>query len=365
MGATGAVGRHTAAELLRQPEVDELTLSGRDERAVSRLASAFGRASGRVGSHVVDLSVGRVADLPEADVIVSCAGPAYETEEQAVRGALRAGVPYVSVCDEHAALKKVRTLQEEARASGATIVSGCGVSPGITNMLIAHASRELDETQAIDIALARSSAESTGEASARHLLYELGHEAAEIQDHRPRAERSGTAPKLVYFPEPVGWVETFRSGHPEVITMPERHGSLESLQFRVGLIERITMDAARAFAATPLIRREGARRAFVKITRPVRPLIDRLPPSGPPWTAIRIDVRGSKNGSPETISLGAVDRLVNLASVPLTLAAMRLALGEAKGPGVKAPEEAFEVGPFLRDLVRRGIGVARLEPRPL
>lgn len=364
LGATGAAGRRTAAELLRQPEVDELVLSGRTKTSVDALARALGGAPPRVharGCDVTDLD----AHLEDVDVLVSCAGPSYETELPAAEAAVRAGVSYVSLCDEEAPFAQVQALDERARSSDCTIVSGCGLSPGITNMLASHAAGELDQLNALDIALARSSTESTGQASARHFLYELGREATVIEDGQPLAERAGTAPKLVYFPEPVGWVETFFCGHPEALSVPRSHPSLHALEFRIGLIERITMDTARAFAATPLVRSERARRAFVSMTRPLKPVIDRLPPTGAPWTAARVDAHGSKDGSPTTISLGVVDRLMNFASIPLTLAALRLGTGRAKTRGVVDPEEAFEVGAFLRDLTRRGISVARLEPRPV
>lgn len=365
VGATGAAGRRTAAELLRQPEVEHLVLAGRNETAVTRLAHALGRGSNRVGSRTADLTAAGPHDFGGVDVVVSCAGPHYETEEPSVRAAIAAGVSYVSLCDEHAALQEVQLLDREAKGAGVTIVNGFGLSPGITNMLVAHAARELDDIEAIDIALARSSAETNGPASARHFLYELGYEAPMVQDHQPQVAKAGTSPKLVYFPEPVGWVETFRSGHPEVVTLPVRYPALQSLQFRIGLIERITMDTVRAFSATPLVRNERARRTFISATRPLRPLIDRLPPSGPPWTAARVDVKGSKDSNPVQISLGTLDRLLNFASVPLTLAALRLGSGDVAGPGVRMPEEAFDAGRFLSDLVKRGIGIARLEPNPV
>lgn len=365
LGATGAAGRRTAAELLRQPEIEHLVVSGRSRTAVTQLAASLGGGSSRIEARSGDVAVGPLPDLGGVDVIVSCAGPQYETEEAAVRAAIAAGVSYVSLCDEHAALQRVQELNDEARQAGTTIVNGCGLSPGITNMLVAHAARELDGVETIDIALARSSAEAKGPATARHFLYEMGYEAPVIEDRRGRMTKAGTSPKLVYFPEPAGWVETFRCGHPEVVTLPARYPTLENLGFRIGLIERITMDTARAFAATPLVRSEGARRFFISATRPLRPLIDRLPPSGAPWTAARIDVRGSKRGAPVTVSFGTVDRLLNYAAVPLTLAALRLGNSDVSGTGVLAADEAFDAPDFLSELTRRGIGIGRLEPSPV
>ena len=366
LGATGVSGRKTAAELLRQPAVETLWLCGREQKRLDELAGAFGDSQ-RVQPRAFDLSEASLHSnlFRDADVVVSCAGPGYVTEGPAARAAVEGTSAYVSLCDDASGFEQAKALHERATDAGVTVVSGCGLSPGVTNLLIAHAARQLDDIEAVDISLARSSVESHGEATTRHLLYELGEEAPVVKDGRRTSEPSGSAPRLVFFPEPIGWVETFRMGHPEILTIPPRYDGVTTVQFRVGLAERITMDTARAFGATPFARSETARSFFVAATKPLRPLIDRLPPRGPAWSGARVDLHGTKDDSPRTISLAAVDRLLNFTSAALTLAALRLGDGEVGGPGVLSVEDAFEPEAFLRDLTKRGIAVAELEPKPV
>ena len=366
LGATGQTGRRTTAELLRQPEVEMLWLGGRREAELAALVAAFGSPE-RVRFRAFDLAEARLHGnvFADADVVVSCAGPGYETEEPAARAAIEGGASYISLCDEYDTLARLRALDDLAVDADVTVVAGCGLSPGITNLLIEHGARQMDTVESIDIALARSSAESNGEATSRHFLYELSQDAPVINDHQLVFERPGSSPKLVYFPEPIGWVETYRIGHAEILTLPERYEGLSSAQFRAGLAEKVTMDTARAFCATPLARSERARRLFVAATKPLRPLIDRLPPNGPAWSGARVDLHGLDSGRTKTISLGVVDRLSNLVSVTLTLAALRLGDTRARRGGVLSVEEAFESPALLRDLSERGIGIAELEPRPV
>lgn len=363
LGATGALGRRTAAELLRQPDVEELWLSGRDERKIATLATFFGGISDRL--RVFPLDLARDPDLRldsrAPDVVVSTAGPVYETELAGVRASVEAGSSYVSLCDEYEPARSVRGLDAAARSAGVTVVSGCGLSPGITNLLVAHVSPDRGSVESVDIALAASSAETQGEATARHLLYCLSLDAPVLRDGRLLKERAGSAPKLVFFPEPVGWVETFSCGHPEILTMPDTFPNLSYMQFRLGLAERVTMDMARAFSAVPVSAKESVRRLFLTLSKPMRPLVDRLPPKGGPWSGARVDVRSGAT----IVSLGVADKMVNLTSVPLTLAALRLGRKEALDTGVVPVEQAFDVNGFLRDLVKRGIGIAQLEPAPV
>lgn len=173
--------------------------------------------------------------------------------------------------------------------------------------------------------------------------------------------RAGTSPRLVYFPDPVGWVETFRSGHPEITTLPKTYPGLRSLRYRLGLTERAAMDVVRAATASGLLATEKQRARMLKMAEPMQPVLEMLPPRGAPWTAARVDVRGQSQGRSTTISLAVVDHLSNLAAVPVVCAALEVASGQAP-TGVMVPEKAFDAASFLRTIGERGIRVARLDP---
>ena len=359
-GATGIVGRRVAAQLVQAPEVSEVVAAARHKPAADRLASLLG--GGRVTAEELDVTdTVRFAELAaSADVVLSAAGPAYRFEEQLVKASIEAGTHFVSLCDDHSVTSQVLALDDAARNAGVTIVSGCGMSPGITNLLVNVAARELDEIDEIDIAVAGSSVDSPGAATSLHFLASMHEPATAISDHAVEQRPAGTSPKLVYFPDPVGWVETFRSAHPEVVTLSRTYEGLRSLRFRVGLTERAVMDVVRASAFARLLATETQREAWLNLSQPLRPLLESMPPRGAPWTSARIDVRGRSGGRPTAVSLAVVDRLVNLAAVPAATAAIRVATEDVPR-GVVPPESAFESASFLGELNRRGIRIARLE----
>ncbi|MDQ3982384.1 MAG: saccharopine dehydrogenase NADP-binding domain-containing protein [Actinomycetota bacterium] len=365
LGATGSIGRRVSAELARHPDVDRVVLSARGAEDLERFAGLFGGKDRRVLPHRLDVTDDDAlrAAMRDADVVVSCAGPSYLLEIDCVRAAIDSRVHYVSLCDDHVVTDRVMALDDDARDAGITVISGCGLSPGLTNHLVSRARRELDENDEIEISVAASSVDAGGEAAAIHFLFELSQDAPVLADGRRTALRAGSAPKLVYFPEPVGWVETFRCGHPEVITLAETSPGLRACEFRVGLTEKPIMDIARASAALGLGGTERTRRMSYRFAEPLRPLIEKIPPRGASWTAARVDVRGKKDGRPTTESLAVVDRLANLAAAPLVLAALALARGEVHERGVRTPEAAFDAGDFLAALAQRGLRVARLEPQ--
>ncbi|HET7482167.1 MAG TPA: saccharopine dehydrogenase NADP-binding domain-containing protein, partial [Actinomycetota bacterium] len=221
LGASGIVGRRVCREVARLEGLESVVIAGRDGALLDRLVSALGHEL--FSSTTLDLhdSAALRAAMEEVDVVASAAGPAYALERDAVQAAIATGTNYVSLADDLPATEEVTALDEGATRAGVTVVSGCGMSPGLSNLLVALAARE-GEPEEVAISLAASSADDTGPATAMHFLKMLDDPAPALSDGVDEVARGGTGPRLVYFPEPIGWVETFRSGHPEVLTLPTR-----------------------------------------------------------------------------------------------------------------------------------------------
>jgi saccharopine dehydrogenase-like NADP-dependent oxidoreductase len=363
LGATGIHGSRVVAELLRTPGIKDVVAAGRSADRLDALKSRFGTAQ-RLGTKVVDVTNHKeLADaMAGADVTLSCVGPGYLLEQPCVDGAVAAGARYISLCNDYKAVDDVQKLDDQARRGHAVVVSGCGFSPGLTSLLAELASAQFERITEIEIATAVASVESPGEAAALHLLNMLAEQAGFISEGSPAATRAGSAPKPVYFPEPVGWVETYRFGHPEISTLEARHPDLETLSFRFGLTERAVMDVTRAIGAAGLAKDERYRRISLRASKPFLPLLQRIPPRSPVWSAARVDVHGRRDGRYETVSLGIADHLGNMTAAALVRGALTL---KRLKPGVHAPEGAFNAKEFFHELSLRGIRPARLEPYPV
>lgn len=355
LGATGAMGRRTATELIRRGGLERLTIAARDRGHLESLSGLI-RGSVEVGVDALDLS----ADDPAAhfrghDIVISAAGPGYLLEERCVRAAISAGVDYVSLSDDQAPARSVASMGEEALAAGVTVVSGAGVAPGISNLLVALAARRLDEVREVEICVGASSADSGGQATELHFLAMLG--SSDFAE-----SRQARSPHPVYFPDPVGWVETFGVDHPEEIVVRAAYPSLQAFRFRVGLVEKAVMDTVRAGAAAGFGSSERKRHLMLKAARPLRPLLEAMSPGSGPWTAMRVDVRGTKGARTSTVSYAVVDRLANLASIPLVRCA---SLVSGRSAGVTSLDQLGDAEELLSDIAARGIRFGELEPHNL
>lgn len=359
LGATGHVGHRVASELARAEEVEELLVAGRAIEPAGEIADLLGTKAKPLQLDVTHNQLLTEAMAP-CDVTVSCAGPGYLLEGPCVLAAVEAHTPYVSLCDDRDGTIQALELEGNARDADVTVVTGCGMTPGLANILSTYALSRFDEVFELEVSVAISISERPGEASALHFLHLLGEETHFISNHDDATASSAATPRLTYFPDPVGWVETFRFGHPEVETLRQSRPP-RGLVYRLGLTERAVMDATRVASTLGLLGNESGRRLWHRLTRPIAPLLAGAPPRGPRWSAIRVDAHGLRDGHHLTESIGVADHLLNLAALPLTEATLALGSRRVHDPGVSAPEPVFEATDFLRHLISRGIRVARLE----
>ena len=364
LGATGAIGRTVAAELARSTEVERLWLGGRNEARLAWLLDVLsGDDPSRISAHAFDLHDDALRDRRfrelAPDLVISCVGPAGQLELPCARATVEVRASWLSSANDYAAAEAIPSLHASAATAGVTVVSGCGLSPGLTNLLVALAAQELDEVEEIEIATARSARDPAGQAALAQLLVGLSGPAPSIADGRRTSEPGPKASHLVYFPEPVGWIETFAGASPEVTTLPSRWPGLRLLRWRVGLVEKPAMDTLRLLAGGPWASRLANWGPVG--SRALQQALGAWPSAGPAWSAARVDVRGPVGAHPRSISLGVVDHLVNLTALPLVAAATELAAGRTQ-PGVRAPEQAFEPKSLLARIGRRGVRIARLEP---
>lgn len=140
LGATGFVGRSAAADLAARPEVRELLLVDYDIRKAKRLAKSL---SPRCRWAMSD--VGRAADLgrllPGIDAVASAVGPCAEYEKPILLTCAASGTPAASIGDGPLSAEDLREIDGAFRRGGAAAVSGCGMLPGWTDLLEAHAPR--------------------------------------------------------------------------------------------------------------------------------------------------------------------------------------------------------------------------------
>ena len=315
----GAVGSRAARQLASTAGVEALTVVDPDSRLVDTVCASLGAMATPGGSPDADLSGHDVGVL---------AGPGKHHRDQAER-AREAGAHVVSCTDELAPARLLLALDDEARVRGRTVVVGAGFAPGLSDLLAAHAGRLFDEVHEIHVARAGTG----GPACARAHHAALRGLALDWRDGAWVSRQGGSGRELAWFPDPVAGQDCYRASVPDALLFgPAFPGLL------------------RATARVAATRRD-------RLTAPL-PMLRQPHPEGLVG-AIRVEVRGRRGSSFETVVYGAVDRPGLAAGAVAAVVAVQAATGGlsstgAAGVALLVPDPL----PLLQELAERGVRCA-------
>jgi hypothetical protein len=319
----GDVGTRAARQLVDTAGFASILLADRDAARAREIADAMGPAV-----RAVDYEPGEA--IPTDVEVVVCALPGGVSHDVVVAG-IAAGVPVATSDDAHDALDALLALDPNARTASVTVAVGCGLAPGLTDVLAAHAASLF--TAIDEVRVARTGW--AGPASVDSVRHERRLPARAWHDGGWREERSpGDA--LVFFPDPIGGRDC------RTVTGPTR----------------LLVDA---FPTVP-------RLSFHLGEPPRRTRFRRRFGDEGEWGAARVEVWGQRGASHGCLTYGVVDRTAVAAGTVLAVVAARLAgtLGPVvKQPGVQGLGGLLDPVPFLAELAQRGVRAAVFEGVPV
>jgi len=353
MGGAGDMGSRTVEDLALSAGVERVTIGDRNLAASRKLAARLGGSPAEVTALAVDAMdhPGMVEVMADHDVVASALGPFYLFETRLVRAALKAGVDYISICDDwSAAQDTIIRFDEPARAGGRMVISGCGVSPGMSNVAVRYLAGKLDTARRADIYVYMPMDSGEGEAVTQHTLFIFGTVVPVFRGGATIMLPAGSLQRTVDFPR-FGPFKVWNIGHGEPVTVPRHLPELEEVNIMLGM--------GRGTGIVAFLGRLGIfstpRRIekFARLLMKVSPPVPEIPPDG----AMRIDVAGEKDGKPATRSLCGTGTMRNATGIALSIGARLLAARQltVEQGGVYGPEGCFNPEEFLRMMAESGI----------
>ncbi|MEX3755826.1 saccharopine dehydrogenase NADP-binding domain-containing protein [Mycobacteroides abscessus] len=151
IGAAGEMCRVAIERFARTAENWKLELYDIRPEALRALVAKLPAGSATIGT----LDLFDVEALHEvitgAALVVLGAGPYVRTAEPVMAACIEKKVPYLDLDDDEASTRAAMELDGQARKAGVPIFVGCGASPGLTNVMAADASRDMDTVERIDV----------------------------------------------------------------------------------------------------------------------------------------------------------------------------------------------------------------------
>lgn len=315
----GATGARIARQLRSSGAVDLVEV--RDTHA-----ERLGRLIDDLGDGAVAGRGRRIPDGTDAVVIATPPG----TQVALARRAVHAGVAAITTSNQTSEVRRLLTLDDEARYESVPVVVGAGFMPGLTCLLARHGAREFDEVDEIHVAKVGTG----GPACAQQHHRALSSTGIDWRDGRWMRRAGGSGRELAWFPDPVGGRDCYRAALPDALLLVPCFDQ----------VQRVT-----------------ARQAATRRDRLTAP----LPMLRPPHVeggigGIRVELRGRVGVERRVSVYGAIDRPAVAAGAVAAAVTLHALAGDI-APGAAGLAAHGDTVGLLQTLAARGVKPVRFE----
>ena len=279
----GATGLRIARVLDESPSVRSVEVQDTDPARLREVSDMLGPKT-RIGLR------GTVPDGTDVVVVATTAG----TQASLALGAVRAGAAVVTTTNEIAETRALLAIDQQARQQGVRLVVGAGYMPGLTCLLARAGASAFDAVDEIHVAKAGTG----GPACARQHHRSLSSLAIDWRDGRWTRRAGGSGRELCWFPDPVAGRDCYRGALPDALLLVPAFPGVDRVTARM--------------AAT---RRD-------RLTAPL-PMMRRPHPEGG-IGAVRVELRGWRQGERHVVVLGSQARPAEGAAVVASATALHL-----------------------------------------
>lgn len=367
LGGAGAMGMVTTRDLADSPAVSEVILCDANMEKAEEVASWV--ASDKLSIRPVDISNRKslIDAIKDADAVANAIP--YHFNLAVTRSVITAGKDLTDLGGVYYMTQKQLNLDRVARESGVTVVLGCGVAPGIADVLAKYGAGKLDQVEEIHIRY--------GEVNLTPAKYKWTFRTVlEEYTKGPVIYQNGEFKKLppfsgkhtVKFPEPVGKRSCCYALYSGIATLPTTIGK------GVQLVDCAMSYTEEDEQRIKILKEMGLTKTKPTVIKDVkispREFLLRIAP--PPDVKVKdaasiiVEVLGEKEGESTKCIYSLVYRyhekygvsaLAYLTGVPLSIVSQMLAQKGIQEKGMLPPETAIKPEPFIEELGKRGIKI--------
>lgn len=378
LGGSGSMGSVAVRDLAESSEVSEVVIGDRDIKKTQELCARIKSEKVSVrGIDVLDHD-NLVESMRGLDVVANATW--YEYNLDVTKAAIEARINYTDLGGLYYMTLKQLELNDSAKDVGVTAILGCGLAPGLTNVLARHGANKLDRVKEIHIraggweepyptpTLGLKFAYSIRTYIEQYTRGAIIYQNGEYKEASPLSGK-----EMVKFPDyipKVGEVENYYSLHSELATLPRFMKGVREVDLKLP----IKPELIRAFKALTDLGLQSAEPIKVKNIRvsPKEFLIAYLsvlskPPETKSARAWKVEVIGGKNGEKTRCTLYTIcepyerwnvkSGMAYGTGVALSIASQMLARGDIKDKGVMPPEVCIPPESFIAQLNEKGIPV--------
>jgi len=359
----GRMGLGAVHDLAAQSDVDRVTVADMDgdrARAVAARAGAKGHA---VAVDVADRAA--VTSLMRGHAAaISCVN--YWLNEQLARAAIDAGTNFCDLGGNNTVVDAELALDAEARAKGVNVVPDCGLAPGMTAVLVAHAVNRFESVDEIHIRVGGLPLDPKPPLdyqlvfSVEGLINEYIERARVVRGGRIVEVDSMTELEELELPAPFGKMEAFQTSGG-TSTLPETYlGRVRELDYKTirypGHCAKFKTMIDLGLCSSEPVNGVVPRKLFGEL------LVRNLPHDEPDAVLVRVEV----SGGGKRLRYDIIDRydeatglsaMMRTTAFPASIVALMMARGQTTAKGALPQERCIPPEPFMQELAKRNIRV--------
>jgi lysine 6-dehydrogenase len=357
------MGLGAVHDLAAQPDVARVTVADVDAARAQTVAARAG-AKGRAVSldcsdhaAVVDLMRGHAA-------AISCVN--YWLNEALAKAAIEAGTNFCDLGGNNTVVDAELALDAAAKAAGVNIVPDCGLAPGMTAVLVAHAVSRVENADEIHIRVGGLPLEPKPPLdyqlvfAVEGLINEYVERARVLRGGEIVTVDSMTELEELEFPAPFGQLEAFQTSGGTSTLVETYLGRVRELDYKTiryrGHCAKFKAMIDLGLCSSEPVNGVVPRKFFGDM------LVRNLPHDEPDAVLVRVEVIGGG----KRLRYDIVDRydeatglsaMMRTTAFPASIVALMMARGQTTAKGALPQERCIPPEAFMRELAARGIKV--------
>ena len=359
----GRMGLGAVHDLAAQPDVERVTVADMDAERARAVAARAGAKGNAVALDCGDYAA-VVALMRGHAAAISCVN--YWLNEALARAAIEAGTNFCDLGGNNAVVDAELALDAAARAAGVNVVPDCGLAPGMTAVLVAHAVSRFEAVDEIHIRVGglpldpKPPLDYQMVFAVEGLINEYVERARLLRGGKIVEVDSMTEIEELDFPPPFGRMEAFQTSGG-TSTLPDTYlGRVRELDYKTirypGHCAKFKAMIDLGLCSSEPVNGVIPRRLFGEL------LVRNLPHDEPDAVLVRVEVAGGG----KRLRYDIIDRydeatglsaMMRTTAFPASIVALMMARGQTTAKGALPQERCIPPEMFMRELAARGIKV--------
>jgi saccharopine dehydrogenase (NAD+, L-lysine forming) len=347
VGGSGVVGSRIAADLaIDYP--NRVIVAGRRLGPATEIVRNIGQGARARQIDIMDPH-SIAAALKDVGVVISCID---QPGRKLLNAAIERGLQYTDITPHLTDLGRGAAFEKidaAARNSGARIVIGAGIVPGISSVIVRALADRLGGADEIETALMLGAADVAGPASFDYLLQELTMSFVVHVNGKDIPTRALSSPRKVEFPAPVGAQTAYLFPFSDQVLYPRTMGART-------VLTRLAIEPAWLGRFLSMLVHSGITRIFTiaALRRLIAKTRRNRPSSEGAQFALRVDV---KRGGRKAFATLQGRTQAEAAAAGAAGVARALIDGRVRDAGVWMPEQVIDPCLFFAHLGAKGLSV--------